>query len=165
MGVDGISQGACPCSQLYLPIGHFRASDLLVSLAGSFFPTTSSHLPKAPPLSPLQGSPLLGAMIPQDAMHMLYAQELSRAKHKEPRTPPLEGGLLSGPPPGAPCSSAASTRPLRGFHELSTGPVWSDPWGRSPDARRGRPALPPDTPGTGRWPKLWARGWRAAGTG
>lgn len=62
-GSDAISQGAHPCSQLYLPIRCFPALGLLVSLASSFFSSGSSHLSKAPPLSQLQGFPLLGAML------------------------------------------------------------------------------------------------------
>lgn len=82
-GSDAVSQGAHPCSQLYLPIRCFPALGLLVSLASSFFSPGSSHLSKAPPFSQLQGFPLLGALITQ------HAPGSSSDKHKGLGSPPL----------------------------------------------------------------------------
>lgn len=124
-GSDAISQGARPCSQLYLPIRCFPALGLLVSLASNSFSPSSSHLSKAPPLSQLQGFPLLGAMLHK--CPRLLLRQTKRAGDPSPGV---------GSPQASPrdlCSSAAPTQPLKGFRELSIGPLWRDSWGRSPD--------------------------------
>lgn len=86
----------------------------------------------------------------------------------------------TSPPPagvGSPQPSLQGRLPLQlphpspwDFHEPSTGQGWRPQAMTWEEAQihgvgpllSGFAALPPGTPDTGRWPKLWAREWRAA---